>query len=233
MKVCLLLIVSVSVCLWAATAPALHDAIEDGREAEALKLVQEGRNVRDRDATGNSAFGLAVYWGQEKVAKALAEKVGRATLLADEKDQRSMATCAGSENCPLSLLSWLGENGFKVDAKDATSGQTALFLAVGSCARAKVDWLIGHGAPLAAVDAFGQNVLHQAVDRLRMGRSGVPLSCRNGLISELAAHPELKQARDQQGRTPLALAQYLHDHPVEWGTGVDKLTFREALKILR
>jgi len=43
--ICLLLL---PVVAWAATAPALHDAIEDGREGEALRLVAQGRDLSAR-----------------------------------------------------------------------------------------------------------------------------------------------------------------------------------------
>ena len=120
-----------------------------------------------------------------------------------------------------------------VNVRDPETGDTPLLAAVGDCDRAKIEALLKRGADFTLVDRFGETVLHRAIDRLRIGRSGPGIACRNEVIRRLAPLDHLKAKRDEQGRTPLDLVRYLQAHPVEWGNGVSRLTFREALKALR
>lgn len=69
-------------------------------------------------------------------------------------------------------------------------------------------------------DESGDNLLHEAVQVTRLGRTGVSSECRQKMVRLVAINDELTFQTNKEGKTPFEMARYFTKTPESWGSGI-------------
>lgn len=198
------------------------------KSLEELKKMPE-QELTKKDKDGYTPFFWSIYHSSSLVRDFLLAKVAKQDLISDENATELISQCALSTNCSLENMKILLNLGYRI-------GADALSYTIHSnegCSLQKFQLLSKFDAPLEKSPKEGFNMLHQIVDRAREGR---PKASRKCLVSAiqlvLQKQTELKNEKDNMGRTPIELARYYQKSSQEWGSSIQATDFDPLIKAL-
>ena len=201
----------------------LHLAAWRGRPEYAEHLIRGGANLNSRNRQGSTPVLIAVYYGKNRALERLLDAGANSNYPNDLGD---FPLHAAAKRGNLEAVRMLAEAGAHLDSKHQENGQSALTAAKSERRRDVVAYLRDQGAREDVYDAIVYDIVAEdrGVHRLRDaisrgadvnvtgegGKTALHLAAERNLsryVSDLLRNSETdREARDDQGRTPLISA---------------------------